>query len=231
MFSSYALSYASEYQSSLGIDNVLPLSSPDPGVDLLPLESPFIDHLNQTKITPIARSIFAATSGLDDHFTSISDLISTVRNGIHLHEHAIPSMQHFVDYSDIPNQVHPPEHEINAYILDFYTHGQLSTLVEANSIRRGDVWYLLQDFELILKDIRTSLRELLHQLSLARNKEVGVEELLDYEMEDDEDEDEVERGNDGFKRPPDISDRDWKVYEVFDLVTTNFVQKYHETFA
>ncbi|KAE9406161.1 P-loop containing nucleoside triphosphate hydrolase protein [Gymnopus androsaceus JB14] len=231
MFSSYALSYASEHQSSLGIDNILPLSGP--AADTLPIESPFIEHLNQTKIAPIARSIFAATSGLDDHFTSISDLVSTVRNGIYLHEHAIPSMQHLIDYSDIPNPGHPPEHEINAYILDFYTHSQLLTLAVANGIRRGDVWYYLQDFELVLKAIRSSLQELLIQLSLARSKGVDVDDLLDSdEVEEKENDDEDgDEGIDGFKRPPNTSDRDWKVYEIFDLVTTNFVEKYHKIFA
>ncbi|KAJ3709742.1 hypothetical protein DFJ43DRAFT_1044717 [Lentinula guzmanii] len=162
MFSSYALSYAAEHQSSLGIDNVLPLSN-GPLVNAVHSESPFIDHLNKTKITPTARSVFAATSGLDDHFT------------------------------------------------------------KANGIRRGDVWYELQEFHLTLKIIQTSLQELLIQLSLARNKEVkDANELLNLEAEDNH-EDDVSEGDEdgieGFKRPPKTSSNDWKVYEIFDLIT------------
>ncbi|KAJ3722132.1 hypothetical protein DFJ43DRAFT_668590 [Lentinula guzmanii] len=233
MFSSYALSYAAEHQSSLGIDNVLPLSN-GPLVNAVHSESPFIDHLNKTKITPTARSVFAATSGLDDHFTSIHDLVSTVRKGIHLHEHAIPSMQGFIDHSALSNLM-KPEHELNAYIFDFYSHGQLSTLAEANGIRRGDVWYKLQEFHLTLKTIQTSLQELLIQLSLARNKEVkDANELLNLEAED-EDEDDVSEGDEdgieGFKRPPETSSNDWKVYEIFDLITNTFGKKFHEIYA
>ncbi|KAJ3744995.1 hypothetical protein DFH05DRAFT_1397236 [Lentinula detonsa] len=233
MFSSYALSYAAEHQSSLGIDNVLPLSN-GPLVNAVHSESPFVDHLNKTKIMPTARSVFAATSGLDDHFTSIHDLVSTVRKGIHLHEHAIPSMQGFIDHSALSNLM-KPEHELNAYIFDFYSHGQLSTLAEANGIRRGDVWHELQEFHLTLKTIQTSLQELLIQLSLARNKEVkDANELLNLEAEDD-DEDDVSEGDEdgieGFKRPPKTSSNDWKVYEIFDLITNTFGKKFHEIFA
>jgi hypothetical protein len=30
--------------------------------------------------------------------------------------------------------------ELNAYIYDFWMHGQVSTLARDNGIRRGDVW-------------------------------------------------------------------------------------------
>ncbi|KAJ3864645.1 hypothetical protein EV359DRAFT_40572 [Lentinula novae-zelandiae] len=237
MFSSYALSYAVEHQSSLGVDDTLPVSGPT--AHTVRIESPFIDYLDSTKITPIARSIFAATSGLDDHFTSIYDLVSTVRKGIHLHEHAIPSMQGFVDHSALRESMQP-EHKLNAYILDFYSHGQLSALAEANGIRRGEVWYELQEFDLTLKTIRTSLQELLIQLSLARCREIkDVNELLDLEAEEDgskdtvqeDEENEEENGIEGFKRPPQTSPGDWKVYEIFDRITRNFGEKFHEIFA
>ncbi|KAJ3899931.1 hypothetical protein F5879DRAFT_461062 [Lentinula edodes] len=229
MFSSYALSYAVEHQSSLGVDDTLPLSGPT--ANTVRIESPFIDYLDSTKITPIARSIFAATSGLDDHFTSIYDLVSTVRKGIHLHEHAIPSMQGFVDHSALHESMQP-EHKLNAYILDFYSHGQVSALAEANGIRRGDVWYELQEFDLTLKTIRTSLQELLIQLSLARCREIkDVNELLDLEAEEEDEENEEEDGIEGFKRPPKTSPGDWKVYEIFDRITRNFGEKFHEIFA
>ncbi|KAJ3824101.1 hypothetical protein F5880DRAFT_1562443 [Lentinula raphanica] len=236
MFTSYALSYATENHTSLGIDNTLPLSDvPIAGNPLF--ASPFVDHLNQTMITPVARSIFAATSGLDDNFSSIYDLVSTVRKGIHLHEHAIPSMQGFINHSALPNSTR--EHELNAYIFDFYYHGQLSSLMEANGIRRGDVWYELQEFYLTLKTIKTSLQELLVQLSLARQREVvDVSDLFDADTErigeddvSEEDDDMVDDGIEGFQRPPKTSASDWRVYEIFALITDNFEEKFHDIFA
>ncbi|KAL0566330.1 hypothetical protein V5O48_015688 [Marasmius crinis-equi] len=76
-------------------------------------------------------------------------------------------MSDLIAHSDVESQERP-EHLLNAYLFDFYTHGQVSTLSAANGIRRGDVWYLLQSFELILKAIKSSLEDLLLQLSEAR---------------------------------------------------------------
>ncbi len=49
----------------------------------------------------------------------------------------------------------------NAYILDFFKHGDLQALVRDNGIRRGDVWFHLKDFSLILVTIVTSFECLL----------------------------------------------------------------------
>ena len=57
---------------------------------------------------------------------------------------------------------------MNAYLLDFYIHGQVLTLALANDIRRGDIWYLLQDFSLTLLTVKIALQELL--LKASKNK-------------------------------------------------------------
>ncbi|KID83228.1 DEAD-like helicase [Metarhizium guizhouense ARSEF 977] len=104
-----------------------------------------IDHLPPTKL----RSPFAALSGFTDDFQSIHDLCTTVRDGVFLEESAVPY---------IP--IHPncdARIPWNAYIYDFFKHGDMEALVRDNGIKGGDVWFHLKDFSLILATIVTSL--------------------------------------------------------------------------
>ncbi|ROW17017.1 hypothetical protein VPNG_01433 [Cytospora leucostoma] len=107
-------------------------------------------HLVPTKL----RSPFDALSGFTDHsFSSIHELCSTVRSGVFLEESAIPF---------IP--IYPDDTEgvaWNAYIYDFFKHGDMEALVRYNHIKRGDVWFHLKDFSLILATIVTSLSNFL----------------------------------------------------------------------
>ncbi|KAF2437131.1 P-loop containing nucleoside triphosphate hydrolase protein [Tothia fuscella] len=94
------------------------------------------------------RSRFTALSGYGDQFESISDLCRTVRTGVYLEESVIPHVALYPEETSIP---------LNAYLLDFYKHGDVSALEKANRISRGNVWFLLNDFSLVLATIVTSL--------------------------------------------------------------------------
>ncbi len=100
-----------------------------------------------------SRSAFVALSGLGDKFESISDLCSTARSGVFLEEAVVPHLR-----------VHPEETEspLNAYLYDFFRHGALDPLEKANGIRKSDVWFMLNDFSLVLATIVTSLANFLH---------------------------------------------------------------------
>lgn len=110
--------------------------------------------------TPKARSVFFALSGLGDDFETINDLCSSCRGDIYLESSVVP---HLVIYS------HESNITLNSYLLDFYNHGTIEPLVQANGIRRSDVWYLLSEFSRTLATITTSLA--LH-LGL-RNYDIG----------------------------------------------------------
>lgn len=107
-------------------------------------------HLAPTKL----RSPFDALSGFDDHsFSSIHELCSTIRSGVFLEESAIPFIPIYPDDTEgVP---------WNAYIYDFFKHGDIEALVRDNHIKRGDVWFRLKDFSLILATIVTSLTNFL----------------------------------------------------------------------
>ena len=125
----------------------------------LPLTGTQIDHSQETAgnmgALPAAkiRSSFVALSGLGDNFESIHELCSTVRSGVFLEEAVIPYMQVYSKDSKVP---------LNAWLLDFYKHGSVKVLEQANGIRRSDVWFMLKDFSLVLATIITSLKNYLN---------------------------------------------------------------------
>ncbi|KAH7409767.1 DEAD/DEAH box helicase-like protein [Phaeosphaeria sp. MPI-PUGE-AT-0046c] len=128
------------------------LKDPD---DALPLSEMRIGREEeQFSITPSAkcrhtvlRSPFVSLSGHGDEFDSISDLCGTVRSGVFLEEAVVPYLP-----------IHPESTvPLNAYLYDFYKHGDLLALERANKIRRSDVWFHLNDFSLVLATIITAL--------------------------------------------------------------------------
>jgi hypothetical protein len=205
----------------------------------------FLTHLRETATSVTARSLFVASSGHDDNFSSVRELARTARSGLHLNENAIPSFDHLI--SD--ERSGRSEHALNAYLLDFYVHGQVQSVVAANGIRRGDVWYLLQDFSMTLMTVKTALEQLLTkaskdaQLTTKASKEAtaaGVDlEDVDSgygtfdpseEGRDDSEVDDDEATN-GFKRPSGVTERDWRVYEVVQSAASEFDVKFRAMWA
>lgn len=131
----------------LGSDNVLPLSGiafPTQVTD----ETELISHLQRMRNVNESRSPFVATSGHTDHFHSIPSLVSSVRSGVHLDATSIPSMSGLVDHNIV----------LDSYIYDYFNHQQVEALVRDHGIRRGEVWFLLDAFLLVLKSIRFGMR-------------------------------------------------------------------------
>lgn len=86
------------------------------------------------------RSAFVALSGHDDNFESISDLCRTTRSGVFLEEAVIPHLDLYPDESKTP---------LNAYLYDFFMHGDLNALEMANGVKKSDVWFLLNGESLL----------------------------------------------------------------------------------
>lgn len=82
----------------------------------------------------VLRSPFVALSGHGDEFDTISDLCSTVRSGVFLEEAVVPYLPIYPEESDAP---------LNAHLYDFYKHGDIKALEQANRIRTSDVWFHL----------------------------------------------------------------------------------------
>jgi len=232
-FTSYATTFATQHQAKIGPDNVLPLS----GFQYLGSEepSPFRVHLSNNAIPVVVRSLFVANSGHDDSFRDVSELTTTARSGLNLNGHAIPSMSHLATgYNDL-------EHQINAYILDFYIHGQVSTLVSANGIRSGDIWYLLQDFALTLKAINTGTQQLLQTISENAScttttslEEVDMTDLKNYDADYDTSNEQSDSGSEDSNSlgiPENVSARDQKVYNLLSEMCSEFDKKFRAVWA
>jgi len=94
------------------------------------------------------------------------------------------------------SRIYAPQQEesrtpLNAYLLDFFTHGAVQPLEEANGIGRSDVWFVLNDFSLVLATIVSSLS---NYLGLGKSGE--NEDMLDVmgsgdAAENDKDEEEA----------------------------------------
>ncbi|KAK3379012.1 hypothetical protein B0T24DRAFT_694358 [Lasiosphaeria ovina] len=179
IFRGYVASYAAQHLADAP-DNILPLTKhvvapTTPGVtmaELLPCRS---------LPAPAARSPFAALSGFDDTFTSIRDLCGTVRAGVFLEEAAVPYIRTApAETAGVP---------WNAYLLDFFKHGDVGALVADNGIKRGDVWFHLKDFELVLATVVASLENFLRPSEGAEGED-GAFGIPGDGGDDEEDDDE-----------------------------------------
>ncbi|EXU96040.1 DEAD/DEAH box helicase [Metarhizium robertsii] len=188
IFRNYVSSFIDQYLDGQP-DNQLPFTKRKVqgtnGRDALSI----IDHLPPPKLC----SPFAALSGFTDDFQSIHDLCTTVRDGVFLEESGVPYIPiHPNDDARIP---------WNAYIYDFFKHGDMEALVRDNGIKAGDVWFHLKDFSLILATIITSLTNFFEQGSSNGDAAMmDVQNLSDVLQEDTGDEyasearDEVDQG-------------------------------------
>lgn len=236
VFSGYAMTYATQHSDTLGPDTELPLSG---SIRTRPSSSstPFHIHLRRSAIDVRVRSLFAANSGHEDTFNTVEELSQTARDKMHLNRYAIPAMTKFIPSKEKSSLV------LNAYLLDFFIHGQTAALKKANGIRGNDVWYLLEDFSLTLKTIRANVIRLLEAASKLTTTDAGLEE-------NDEEDDELDSGYGTYDsgdiggeaeeqsqethllaRLPGVSDEDWRVYEVIHAVTEEFETKFKAMWA
>ena len=235
IFEGYAFAYAKAAAKILGPDDALALSrirfcGKDDGGP-----SAFQLHLQNHAIPSVIRSTFVGNSGHGDVFKSVLDLTRTARDGLHMNGHAIPSMAQFVAPTEGDDTL---EHRLNAHLLDFYVHGQVSTLGRANCIRQGDVWYLLQDFNMTLLSVRSAFYHLLLGVPEEQNESheddlaAGVDSAEhDLEGEVSELKPEFPNPESRSERPCGVGGLDWKVYQVVSQVCTEFEEKFKVIWA
>ena len=113
-----------------------------------------------------ARSGFVSLSGHSDNFTSLDDLLTSCRGDILLESSGIP-------YIPVDEDI-----KLNAYLYDFFLHGSIVELEKANRIPRSGVWFLLNDFSMVLATIVTCLKNLIiygpdGDMRLADGEELG----------------------------------------------------------
>jgi hypothetical protein len=136
IFTSYASTFATHNSTHPEEDDELPLSRLKYAGSDEKVGGAFQQYLEENSTPVVVRSPFIANSGHGDVFHSISELASTSRSGIHLNEHSIPSMERFIT----SREGSKGSFALNAYLYDFYTHGEVPTLAAVNGIRMDDTW-------------------------------------------------------------------------------------------
>ncbi|KAI0008241.1 P-loop containing nucleoside triphosphate hydrolase protein [Xylariaceae sp. FL0662B] len=149
VFKDYVSTYTAQHLSDVA-DAELPFTK----YKVEPCKLHDMENILPSLSKTTVRSSFAALSGFTDEFATIEELCDTVRAGIFLEKSAIPY---------IPIAPHETNGvPWNAYIYDFFKHGDMDALVRDNGIKGGDVWFRLKDFSLILATIKTSLTNFLN---------------------------------------------------------------------
>ncbi|RYP47761.1 hypothetical protein DL768_006229 [Monosporascus sp. mg162] len=149
IFQGYVSAYVAQHLSRAP-DNQLPFTK----YKVEPLEPRDMREILAPLPATVQASPFAALSGFTDDFKTIGDLCRHVRGGVFLEESAIPYIPVApAELGGVP---------WNAYIYDFFKHGDLEALIRDNDIKRGDVWFRLKDFSLVVATIVTSLSNFLN---------------------------------------------------------------------
>jgi hypothetical protein len=91
-----------------------------------------------------ARSPFSAVSGSGDHFKSPQELVTCVRNVLHMDLNALPMVLPAAGKDDALEAT-------NSWAVDFMTHGSRKYLYEDNGIDSTTAWKLISEFIAKLK--------------------------------------------------------------------------------
>ncbi|KAK4465798.1 hypothetical protein QBC42DRAFT_167955 [Cladorrhinum samala] len=164
IFRGYVSSYIHQHLSTKP-DNELPFSK----IAVKPAKTEDLTDVVPIRPPTAIRSPFAALSGFTDDFETIKELCDTVRSDVFLEESAIP----YIPIAPKETNGVP----WNAYLYDFFKHGDVDAIVRDNGVRRGEVWYLLKDYSFILATITTSLANTLNPSAVEGDDIIGDTEV------------------------------------------------------
>jgi len=159
---------------TVGDDCVLPVSKLRVGGDEEKTrDDGFVKILKQTSIPTVVRTPFMAAAGLDDNFGSSREILESLRDDMAVTELSL-AIGDQIDMRGRPM-------ELNAVVIDFFTHGKYKRLFNENGLRDGHTWNLLKQWQVLLKKIREGLRELspLDKRLKKRREEAAEEQRLE----------------------------------------------------
>lgn len=188
-FTTYVKTFAKQHV--MNVEQTLPLT----GLSFGGSDPNIIQALDPLPPTT-ACSHFVALSGHSDEFDSIADLCASTRSDIFLEKAVIP-------YLDIPSAM-----PLNAYLYDFFRHGIYQQIESANKIRRGEIWFLFNDFSMVLATIVTSLTNFIKAEPMgmddipdASDEEPSIEEGADEPSTGEEEEEESDSDESSDNKP------------------------------
>jgi len=158
---------------TVGDDCELPVSKLRVGGEEEKTREGFVKVLKQTCIPTVVRTPFIAAAGLDDNFESSREILESLRGDMAITELSL-AVGDQVDMRGRPM-------ELNAVVIDFFTHGKYKRLFNENGLRDGHTWNLLKQWQVLLKKIREGLRALspLDKRLKRRREEAAAEQRLE----------------------------------------------------
>lgn len=110
---------------------------------------------------------------------------------------------------------------------------QVNELFRANFIGRGQVWYLLNEFFLVLEAIQTGLEQIFKRaIRAGGDEDVSTREHADIDDVKEDAQDLLGGVSAAFpKQPPQLPDGDWNVYCAIVAVRTEFEEKFKAMWA
>ncbi len=142
----YCECFSVAHADQLSDDNVLPATGCRLGPTIAGAASGLGPELGRLAMQPQVRSGFVALSGHGDRFGSVRELCATLRAGLYLDQQIVPVFE--LRDSAVP---------LNAFLLDFFKHGQVDALVQFNRVRREGLWDELKSFALVLKALHAAM--------------------------------------------------------------------------
>ncbi|ORY65665.1 hypothetical protein BCR35DRAFT_354923, partial [Leucosporidium creatinivorum] len=219
IFSAYAKEYAQQHSTELGVDDKLPVSGRKVAV-AESADSAFASKLRQSEIAVESRSLFVASSGHGDLYQNPKELVDTSRQGVAIQQQAIPSLTSPILGSD--------EHQLDAFVVDFFKHGSLDVLVRDNGISRSRVWYFLQDFDKALVAVKAAIETLLQRSGEERDDDNDSDDGNDRRGGGDDDDKPKENE---IERPAGVSDADWRLYSAISELQAEFSDRFRAIYA
>jgi hypothetical protein len=154
-FSSFVRRYAAAVSKQAAETDQLPgtsaaakgraASATAPAEAATPAEGTVLASLRASTIKTAARSPFVAVSGNSDDFNSLPDLVGSLKDGIYLDRSLVPVV---VEVGKVP---------CNAYLTDFFAHGERAPLAAENGLRDASLYDRLNEFCHALRVIKNAL--------------------------------------------------------------------------
>jgi hypothetical protein len=186
-YSGYLRMYAAAEATTLGNSNVLPgcqdkdIASLFDSEPITPVADSAVDMLQRTTIPVVTRAPFIALSGHNDSFTSLRDLLNSLRDGLYVDRGLVPVFA----------EVDEP---VNSWLIDFYLTGERARLSSENGIADETTFDLMNEFSHSLRVLRDALKRRIDGVS-ASGDAVGTAATAaggDDDDEDPEDDAEIE---------------------------------------
>lgn len=186
-YSGYLRMYAAAESETLGDSNVLPGCQGKPVATVFksgPMESAAVDSavgmLQRSTVPVVTRAPFTALSGHGDSFTSLRDLLNSLRGGLYVDRGLVPVFAEL-------------DEPVNSWLIDFYLTGDRARLSAENGIPDETTFDLMNEFSHSLRVLRDALKRRLDGLSASGDSVNATAKAGGGDDDDDEDpEDEAE---------------------------------------